>query len=195
MAMLYRADGTTDTIHPGNGIYFNLEELQTLVGGYIEIVRTHNGLYLVCDENGKVADEPKHINLQATELYQYGAHDPIVGDAVVGTLLEIDGPPDEQEPEVHELTQLEYAVPVKGESFRIYILDADGMHMGGQWFRRVPVYLDEEITVDQAKTRADVAIKAGNEVRVTDSGDQLVYHVKDGRQLYPAGTEDVWEAM
>jgi len=192
MATLYRADGTIETIQPANGINFSLGELQTLVGGYIEIVRTKDGQFLVCDENGKVSEQPKHINLLATHMYRYGAHDPIVGDALVGTLLEVDGPPDVEE---EELTELQYTVPVKGESFRLYIFGDDGMHSGGQWFRRMPVYPDEEITVHEAKTRAEAAIAAGSEIRITDGGDMLVYHFKGGKQLYPAGTADVWEAM
>lgn len=195
MATLYRSDGNTEEIQPANSINFTLGELQTLVGGDIEIVRTKNGLFMICDEHGKVAEQPKHINQLATELYIYGEYDPIVGDAVVGTLLEIDGPPDEEELEVHELTQLEYAVPVKGESFRLYILDADGMHNGGQWFRRVPKYFDEEVAVEYAEHLAGQAIRDGKEVRVTDGGDLLVYHVVGGKQLYPADTENVWEAM
>jgi Domain of unknown function (DUF3846) len=96
MAMLLRTDGTSEHLPPPNGIHWNLPELQTLVGGFIEIVRTHDGKYLVLDEEGK--NKRKPLNPVATGLYQYGAHDPIVGDAVlIDTKLEIDGPDDEEE--------------------------------------------------------------------------------------------------
>lgn len=91
---LVRADGTTQNIAPANGSHWRLEELQALVGGYIEIVRTFDGKFLVVDEEGKNKNKP--LNEAATLLYQYGKHDPIVGDAVVvSTLFELDGPEEE----------------------------------------------------------------------------------------------------
>ncbi|HTF68654.1 MAG TPA: DUF3846 domain-containing protein [Edaphobacter sp.] len=100
MATLYREDGTTDDVLPANGINFTLEEMQTLVGGYIQLCRTlDNKLIMVVDEDGKVKGEGKPINIAATSAYIYGEHDPIVGSAVVGTLLEINGPEDVDEEE------------------------------------------------------------------------------------------------
>jgi hypothetical protein len=205
MATLYRANGIKEEIRPA-GSSFTLAELQTLVGGYIEIVHAKDGTMIVVDEEGKLKN--KSINLLATELYQYGDHDPICGDAVTGTRLELDGPEDTDDDEsvapdidsepttFAELTQLQYADPVKGESFRLYILDDDGMHSGGQWFRRVPVYADEEITVDQAELLAAKGILENKEIRVTDAGDRLVYHVKNGDRLYPTGADDnVWRSL
>ena len=93
------------------------------------------------------------------------------------------------------LDQLQYAVPRKGGSFRLYIFGKDGLHSGGQWFCRKPKFLDEEITVSAAEIRADRAIREGKEVRVTDAGDMLVYHFKNGKRLYPAGIENVWQAL
>ena len=98
---LYYADGRSEVIHPA-GATWSLEELQTLVGGYIEIARTHDGRWMVIDEEGKLKDKP--INPVATILYQYGNYDPIVGVAlVVDTKMELDGPgvmgPDGTEPQ------------------------------------------------------------------------------------------------
>jgi len=95
MATLYRADGTQQEIQPTNGTHFDLKELQALVGGWIEIVETTDGRLIVLDEEGKLKD--KRFNLLATTLYKYGFHDPVVGDAVVGSRLEFNGPDDEDE--------------------------------------------------------------------------------------------------
>lgn len=95
MAQLIRADGTTEEIKPTDGCKFSLAEMQTLVGGYIELAGTHDGRILVLDEEGKLKD--KRTNSIATALYKYGSHDQIVGDVIVGTDLEINGPPEEEE--------------------------------------------------------------------------------------------------
>lgn len=96
MATMYRADGAVEALQPPNGVNWELAELQTLVGGYIEVVVTHDGKYLVIDEEGKLKQKP--VNAEATKLYRYGAHDPIVGDAIViDTNLEMNGPEDDDE--------------------------------------------------------------------------------------------------
>lgn len=96
---LLRADGTTERVTPANGSHWSLAELQTLVGGYIEVVAfpTNNGLsFMVMDEHGKLKRKPR--NVAATALYQYGELDPIVGDVVlVTTLLEMNGPEEDEE--------------------------------------------------------------------------------------------------
>ena len=96
--MLLRADGSAEMLQPTNGVNWQLAELQTLVGGYIEVGRTIDGKYLVLDEEGKLKRKP--LNIAATRLYQYGRHDPIVGDAVViDTFLEMNGPEEEDSEE------------------------------------------------------------------------------------------------
>jgi hypothetical protein len=95
MATFYRTDGSTETLKPGNNVHWSLTELQTLVGGYIEVARTTDGRFLILDEEGKLKRKP--LNIAATRLYQYGRHDPVVGDAVViDTLLEMNGPDEEE---------------------------------------------------------------------------------------------------
>jgi hypothetical protein len=89
MATLYRENGTSEEIQPANGSSFTLEEQQTLVGGYIEVTWTRDGRLMVLDEHGKL--KGKRMNLPATMLYRYGAYDPIVGDVLIGTRLELDG--------------------------------------------------------------------------------------------------------
>ena len=88
---LYRADGTKETIAPANGSHWTLEELQALVGGYIEVLRTLSGRYMVVDEEGKLKNKP--INRVASATYFFTGHDLVVGDAVVvDTLAEMNGP-------------------------------------------------------------------------------------------------------
>jgi hypothetical protein len=72
-----------------------VEELQTLVGGYFEVVSTIDGRFLVLDDNGKLKQKP--LNKAATRLYIHGRSDVIVGDAMlVDTRLELDGPDEEE---------------------------------------------------------------------------------------------------
>jgi hypothetical protein len=98
MATLLRPDRRKDEIQPLNGVNWSLEELQTLVGGYIEVIGTKDGRFLVIDEEGKLKRKP--LNAAATDLYLYGEHDAVVGVAVlVDTLLEMNGPDDEEEDE------------------------------------------------------------------------------------------------
>lgn len=100
---LYKTDGRVSAIRP-KGSHWSLEELQTLVGGYIEIVRTVEGGFMVINEMGKVQTPMLPLNVWATRLYIHGRHDVIVGPAVVvDTMLELDGPD-----EVEEEEEIEY---------------------------------------------------------------------------------------
>lgn len=54
------------------------------------------------------------------------------------------------------------------------------LHSGRQWFNRAVRYPDEEITVEEARAKAAEAVMEGREVRVTDSGDELVFHAITG---------------
>jgi hypothetical protein len=96
MAMYYRTDGTIEELQPANGVNWSLEELQLLVGGWIEVTRTLDGRFLVVDEEGKL--KRKEVNVLATKQYIYGRHDPIVGEAVIiDTRLEMNGPDEEED--------------------------------------------------------------------------------------------------
>jgi hypothetical protein len=96
MATFLRTTGESEDLAPANGINWSLEELQKLVGGYIEIVRTLDGRFMVINEMGKVVRPMLPLNIQATRMYLHGRRDPIVGDAVVvDTLLEMNGPDEE----------------------------------------------------------------------------------------------------
>jgi hypothetical protein len=83
VAILYKTDGTMEEVKPRSGTKFELEELQKIVGGWIEIVRTLDGKKMVINEEGK--NKQMALNILATRIYIYGRHDPIVGPALVVT--------------------------------------------------------------------------------------------------------------
>lgn len=77
MAKIIRTDGTEISIEPKNGKDFKLNELQPIVGGYIEIVHIEGDNLMVVNEEGKLERLP--LNVKATEL----ARQVIVGDVLV----------------------------------------------------------------------------------------------------------------
>lgn len=102
MAMLYMPDGRTKVVHPANGKHWTLAELQSFVGGYVEVARTINGGYMVINELGKCLTPMLDLNRPATRIYQHGRVDPIVGPAlVVDTKLELVGPEDEPDDDLN----------------------------------------------------------------------------------------------
>jgi hypothetical protein len=78
-AIIIKENGMVQRVEPQNGKTFSLKELQTAVGGYIEVGRTHDGDYIVMDEEGKL--KGKEINALATAMYRY--NDIVVGDVLV----------------------------------------------------------------------------------------------------------------
>ena len=81
-AKLYKADGTILEVVPSNGSDFQLDELQAMVGGYIEIVSAGKGKIMVIDNEGKLKGKP--VNDAATMIFmQAGYYDIIAGDALV----------------------------------------------------------------------------------------------------------------
>lgn len=94
MATIYRVDGSKEEVTP-EGAYFDLQYLQSVVGGYIEIVGVGDDL-MVLNEEGKIHDFD--INVQATEIFQsfHGPIDVIVGDVIIGTPREMGGEYDDE---------------------------------------------------------------------------------------------------
>lgn len=81
-AKLYKTDGTIIEVVPSNGTDFQLDELQAMVDGCIEIVPAGKGKIMVIDDEGKCKDKP--FNEAATMIFmQAGYYDIIVGDALV----------------------------------------------------------------------------------------------------------------
>jgi hypothetical protein len=95
---------------------------------------------------------------------------------------------------IERLTQLQYSKDLHGP-FALYVYERNGYHTGKQWFAKVIRYADEEISVPLAKSRAMAAIAEGREVRICDGGDMLVYHSRNGVQLYPDPEIDFWKAI
>lgn len=53
MAKIIKTDGTIVEVTPQNGTDFQLEELQKIVGGYIEVLRLTDNEIMVANEEGK----------------------------------------------------------------------------------------------------------------------------------------------
>lgn len=60
MAHHIKTDGTTTRVTPADGVRFSLKELQTFVGGYIELVpyTDHLGADMLCNEEGRILELP-----------------------------------------------------------------------------------------------------------------------------------------
>lgn len=89
-------------ITPANGRAFTLAELQALVGGFIEVVRTRltdhgEQLLIVLNEDGKVLQLPHNVVATAV-FHEAGGHpdDMVVGDVLLATLAEMDEPEEEE---------------------------------------------------------------------------------------------------
>lgn len=87
--MILYPEGLAESVWPKNGRHFSLEELQAIVGGYIELVPivveehgVQTELHMYVNENGKL--EPSPVNSLATMLYHNARMTP---DFVVGTVL------------------------------------------------------------------------------------------------------------
>ena len=84
MAKIYKANGEVLDIQPKSGTDFQLEELQAIVGGLIELIYLPDNVVMVINEEGKLENLP--FNEKATAIYQqsiFGVEDCIVGDALV----------------------------------------------------------------------------------------------------------------
>lgn len=78
-------------IAPANGDCFTLEELQQLVGGYIEIACKDGETLMIVNEEGKIDGLP--INAVATRVFREwhpGSNDYILGPAVFCNSKQLD---------------------------------------------------------------------------------------------------------
>ena len=82
--IIYTDKGAEDYT-PKNGTTFELEEMQKIVGGYIEIVRLRDGRMIIVDEEGKSKD--KAVNIPATNILR---RDHYTTDYIVGTAIVCD---------------------------------------------------------------------------------------------------------
>ena len=56
MAQIIKSNGETKTVEPKNGTDFKLEELQAIVGGYVQIAYLRDDEIMVMDEEGRLKD-------------------------------------------------------------------------------------------------------------------------------------------
>ena len=84
MNTIYKADGSKSPSTPENGQFYELKELQKIVGGYIEFVYLTDNSVMVLNEEGKIDNLP--LNVRATEILRKNFPDNpdhIVGDVLV----------------------------------------------------------------------------------------------------------------
>lgn len=83
MAQIIKTNGEVIETKPKNGTDFQFDELQSIVGGYIEVVSLHDGRLVVCDEEGKL--KGKERNHKATDILHsvFNTNDFMVGDVLV----------------------------------------------------------------------------------------------------------------
>lgn len=85
MAQIIKTTGEVIEVAPKNGTDFSLEELKTIVDGWIEIVNLRDGRLLCLDEEGKL--KGKERNHAATGIYHQAlplcCKDFIVGDVLL----------------------------------------------------------------------------------------------------------------
>ena len=83
MAEIIKTDGTRLSVLPANGTDFNLEEMQAIVGGNIELVFLNDTEIMVVNEEGKV-NGLEH-NPTATRIFRENY--PCESDYIVGDVL------------------------------------------------------------------------------------------------------------
>lgn len=83
MAVIYKANGERQDVAPKNGTNFELEELQNIVGGYIDMLGIGGDEIMVFNDEGKLMRLP--FNQEATSRYQeaFQTDDFIVGDVLI----------------------------------------------------------------------------------------------------------------
>jgi hypothetical protein len=89
LAKLIQPNGFILPVEPRNGRAFTLEELQSFVGGYVEVITppSRNGAIMAVNEEGKFRGLA--LNTVATRIWQQfaGPGSPRMSDPVVGTVL------------------------------------------------------------------------------------------------------------
>lgn len=91
MAILIKTDGTIKAVHP-KAKKFTLQELKSLVGGYVECIYLNDEFIVICNEEGKNAK--LDVNKLATCMMVLSPplpfNDFLVGDVVLTEVTELD---------------------------------------------------------------------------------------------------------
>lgn len=82
-AKIVYPDKDSEDYTPKNGTTFELEEMQKIVGGYIEIIRLNDGRLIIVNEEGLLQGLP--VNIEATNILRrdHPTTQYIVGNAIV----------------------------------------------------------------------------------------------------------------
>ena len=82
-AHIYYPNGDFQETQPKNGTTFELEEMQEIVGGYIEVIRLNDGRIIIVNEEGLLQGLP--VNIEATNILRrdHSTTQYIVGNAIV----------------------------------------------------------------------------------------------------------------
>ena len=82
-AKIVYPDKDSEDYTPKNGTTFELEEMQKIVGGYIEIIRLNDGRLIIVNEEGLPQGLP--VNIEATNILRrdHSTTQYIVGNAIV----------------------------------------------------------------------------------------------------------------
>ena len=84
-AKIIYTDKEAEDYTPKNGKTFELDEMQGIVGGYIEIINLKDGRMMIVDEEGKLNN--KAVNIPATNILR---RDHFTTDYIVGTAIVCD---------------------------------------------------------------------------------------------------------
>lgn len=101
----------------------------------------------------------------------------------VREILPEPSPAPEKVPNILTL-DLEHGTDLRGPLF-LYIFHRDGKHAGAMRF-------DARSGKDSARMQAERHVALNREVRITNCGDFLVFHAKDGKVLFPPDAEAFW---
>jgi hypothetical protein len=82
-SLLMEPTGQTKRVYPANGEQWTRGELQALVGGNLEVLRTIDNRLRGINDQGKVMTPPLDLNIPATRLYLHGRSDVVLGPAVI----------------------------------------------------------------------------------------------------------------
>lgn len=85
MAKLYKADGSMEELVPEDEGALSLQQMQSSVGGYIEILRMDNGDFIVVNEDGISIGLPR--NEAATRYFHTNCASRIPGDYIKGNMI------------------------------------------------------------------------------------------------------------
>lgn len=86
---------------------------------------------------------------------------------------------------VIKFSKFAYAEPRKGEDLELCLFEHEGSHPRSIWFASCPTeYL--QVEVEAAQNLVTKHIACNLEVRITNIGDELVFHAKDRRVIYGA---------